>query len=236
MCSENSGSRRVVHNFVSGVASRRGGTVVMIWCKYTSTSMSSYLDRWERLMRDPDDARVWKALDWKVSWTRAKLFMLFKPLSGTSWSSERKIINKKVNLLVQFCKKYGMVINEKKTKLMVINGSPIDKEPIIALHSRFINKNSDLPFAIKKRVFDACLLSAILYGYAWLETGKVERTTVAEGSEGVKLYRAVTSFLPTPMIMSVPCGVCPLITQCDDVGDITPLKCEYMKDWLEKWN
>ena len=124
-------------------------------------------------------------------------------------ATNRKIINKKVNLLVQFCKKYGMVINEKKTKLMVINGSPIDKEPIIVnrliikycdlymylgspftsdgslssavkAHARekmahfhkcigFINNNSDLPFAIKKRVFDACLLSAILYGCeSWL--------------------------------------------------------------------
>ena len=27
--------------------------------------MSSYLSRWERLLCDPDDARVWKALDWK---------------------------------------------------------------------------------------------------------------------------------------------------------------------------
>ena len=28
----------------------------------------------------------------------------------------------------------------------------------------FIEKNNDLPFIIKKRVFDACLSSAILYG------------------------------------------------------------------------
>ena len=27
-----------------------------------------------------------------------------------------------------------------------------------------LKKNSDIPFAIKKRVFDACLISAILYG------------------------------------------------------------------------
>ena len=33
----------------------------------------------------------------------------------------------------------------------------------------FIGKNNDLPFVIKKRVFDACLLSALLYGCeSWL--------------------------------------------------------------------
>ena len=105
--------------------------------------------------------------------------------------------------------RYGMVINEKKTKLMVINGIAEDKEPLIfnnlsikycnmyiylgspftsdglltsvvKAHAQekmadfhkfisFIDKNSDMPFIVKKRVFDACLLSAILYGCeSWL--------------------------------------------------------------------
>ena len=33
----------------------------------------------------------------------------------------------------------------------------------------FIEKNFDIPFVVKKRIFDACLLSAILYGCeSWL--------------------------------------------------------------------
>ena len=33
----------------------------------------------------------------------------------------------------------------------------------------FLDKNFDLPFVVKKRVFDACLLSAMLYGCeSWL--------------------------------------------------------------------
>ena len=33
----------------------------------------------------------------------------------------------------------------------------------------FVEKNSDIPFVVKKRVFDACLMSAILYGCeSWL--------------------------------------------------------------------
>ena len=45
-------------------------------------------------------------------------------------STTRENIVKKVKLLVVFCEKYGMVINESKTKLMVINGSDRDKESI----------------------------------------------------------------------------------------------------------
>ena len=46
-------------------------------------------------------------------------------------ATSREKITKKVTLLVQFCKKYGMIINESKTKLMVINGTIIDKQPIV---------------------------------------------------------------------------------------------------------
>ena len=124
-------------------------------------------------------------------------------------ATSRENIIKKVNLLIQFCEKYGMVINEQKTKLMVINGNNTDRDSItvnrisinhcdtytylgspftsdgslssaVKVHAQermvhfhkfiaFINKNYDLPFVIKKRVFDACLLSAILYGCeSWL--------------------------------------------------------------------
>ena len=46
-------------------------------------------------------------------------------------ATSRANIIKKVKLLIKFCEKYGMVINESKTKLMVINGSCSDKDPII---------------------------------------------------------------------------------------------------------
>ena len=102
-----------------------------------------------------------------------------------------------------------MFINEDKTKLMVINGSLIDKLPIfvnriaikhcdtytylgspftsdgllssvVKFHVQekmahfhkflaFLDKNFELPFIIKKRIFDACFLSTILYGCeSWL--------------------------------------------------------------------
>lgn len=43
----------------------------------------------------------------------------------------REIIIKKFNILAEFCKKYGMVINEIRTKLMVINGTDEDNREIV---------------------------------------------------------------------------------------------------------
>ena len=124
-------------------------------------------------------------------------------------ATSRENLVSKVHLLIQFCNKYGMIINENKTKLMVINGNATDKDPIsinnltikhcdlyiylgspftsdgsltsvVKAHTldkmahfnkfiAFIEKNSDIPFLVKKRVFDACLLSAFLYGCeSWL--------------------------------------------------------------------
>ena len=141
-----------------------------------------------------------------LSWLHLLILMDDTVLLATS----RENMKKKVKLLMDFCDKYGMVVNEKKTKLMVVNGSATDKEPIIIknlsikhcdlyiylgspftsdgvtssaikAHAQekiahfykfilFLGKNSDLPFIIKKRVFDACLLSALLYGCeSWLD-------------------------------------------------------------------
>ncbi|KAG7165625.1 DNA-directed RNA polymerase III subunit RPC6-like, partial [Homarus americanus] len=67
--------------------------------------------------------------------------------------------------------------------------------------------------------------------------GKAEQSIAAEGTQGVKLYRAVTSFLPTPALMMIPFSTSAhrldLIKECDDVGNVTPVKCRYMKEWLE---
>ena len=38
---------------------------------------------------------------------------------------------KKLELLDEYCKTSGMRINESKTKLMVVNGTPMDKIPFV---------------------------------------------------------------------------------------------------------
>ena len=45
--------------------------------------------------------------------------------------ASREVIIKKLVILTEFCEKYGMVVNELKTKLSVINGSKEDMETII---------------------------------------------------------------------------------------------------------
>ena len=46
-------------------------------------------------------------------------------------ATSREKIVEKVQLLQDYCKENGMKVNASKTKLMVINGGPMDKIPII---------------------------------------------------------------------------------------------------------
>ena len=124
-------------------------------------------------------------------------------------STTKEGMKSKIKILHEFCISHGMIINESKTKFMVVNSSNEDKEPIlcdnnvigysnlyiylgspftddgspstaIKQHANnkmchvlkfvsFVTRNNDIPFLIKRKIFDAALMSAILYGSeSWL--------------------------------------------------------------------
>ena len=119
-------------------------------------------------------------------------------------STTREGIIEKFRKCQNFSKKYGMTINESKTKFMAINNAEEDKAKIvshgvtvkycasyiylgapitddgsynsvISSHVKhkmrhvvkfysFLNRNPDLPFVMKERVAEACVMSTLLYG------------------------------------------------------------------------
>ncbi len=46
-------------------------------------------------------------------------------------ATSRDMCLRKMNIVMDYCREYGMVLNEKKTKFMVIRGTDRDKEPLI---------------------------------------------------------------------------------------------------------
>eukprot|EP00116_Pleurobrachia_bachei_P009088 sb/3469350/ len=64
--------------------------------------------------------------------------------------------------------------------------------------------------------------------------GFVCRTyTLGEGGKRMTFYRAIKHQPLTSGVSRVPCGVCPLTTQCTPGGLVSPSSCKYMKEWLE---
>lgn len=51
--------------------------------------------------------------------------------------------------------------------------------------------------------------------------------------DGTYLYKAVESLLPPEGLVQTPCGICPVINNCSNVGSVTPKTCAYMSEWLE---
>ncbi|CAG0881056.1 unnamed protein product [Cyprideis torosa] len=56
---------------------------------------------------------------------------------------------------------------------------------------------------------------------------------VIVGSE--KCYRRVHLPFPEPGLSKVPCGVCPLVNSCSNVGSVTPKSCDYMNQWVDNF-
>lgn len=60
--------------------------------------------------------------------------------------------------------------------------------------------------------------------------GRAQRVLQVDGSY---LYKAVDSLIPPEGLVQTPCGICPVISNCSDVGSITPKTCAYLQEWLE---
>lgn len=144
-------------------------------------------------------------LDGFLAWLHVMVMMDDTVLLSTT----REGIQRKIEILCDFCTSHGMIVNTGKTKFMVINGSDEDKELIncrnnhvgycnqyiylgspfsddgspstaIKIHAAnkmchalkfisFVSRNNDVPFLVKKKVFDAALMSALIYGSeSWL--------------------------------------------------------------------
>ena len=144
-------------------------------------------------------------LDGFLSWLHIVVMMDDTVLLATS----KQGMKNKIKLMYDFCTSHDMIVNNTKTKFMVVNGNAVDKEPIelngniidyckqyiylgspftedgspstaIKIHANnkmchvlkfiyFVNRNNDVPFMIKNKIFDAALMSTILYGCeSWL--------------------------------------------------------------------
>ncbi|PSC67959.1 DNA-directed RNA polymerase III subunit RPC6 [Micractinium conductrix] len=62
--------------------------------------------------------------------------------------------------------------------------------------------------------------------------GKIEQI---EEDDGDRHYRMMLMRIPesTPLT-SIPCGVCPVFSECVEGGKISPATCTYYQDWLEQ--
>ncbi|XP_045602890.1 DNA-directed RNA polymerase III subunit RPC6 isoform X2 [Procambarus clarkii] len=202
-----------------------------IWAREIRARSNLHLNTVEKVLRKLDSKKLIKSFN-SVAAPKKKTYLLYnlepdRSLTGGAWYSDQHFDSEFVDILNQQCWRF---LEQRAVRARQVAGGPIAVRNASYVASKEVLKHIT-ELGITKVQLSMEDIEAILETLVF--DGKAERSVATEGTQGVKLYRAVISFLPTPALMTIPCGVCPLIKECDDVGNVTPVKCRYMKEWLE---
>ncbi|XP_046751042.1 probable DNA-directed RNA polymerase III subunit RPC6 [Diprion similis] len=213
---------KVVYNIIEE-AGNKG-----IWIRdirFKSNLMPTQLNK---ILKSLETKKFIKAVK-SVAASKKKVYMLYnlepdRSVTGGAWYQDQDFEAEFVDILNQQCYRF---LEQKKDSTKNCNDGPIGARNIAFASSKEVWKFiSDLGISkVKLSVEDLeMILNTLIYD------GKVERTLSSDGSN---LYRAVEPLLSPPGLIRTPCGVCPVRKNCCDIGEITPKKCHYIKEWLE---
>ncbi|XP_014255190.1 probable DNA-directed RNA polymerase III subunit RPC6 [Cimex lectularius] len=186
-----------------------------------------------KILKSLENKKIIKAVK-SVTAYKKKVYMLFElepdsTLTGGSWYSDQDFESEFVDVLNQQCYRYLIEIKQKYE----MDPSNVKKGPVA-----FYNQISVHPKQVCKFISDLgiskiplseedikTILDTLLYD------GKVERRVTLNGDY---TYRAVNSIVDSPGLVSLPCGVCPVIKECNDNGVVSPFMCPYLTTWGKK--
>ncbi|XP_011303497.1 DNA-directed RNA polymerase III subunit RPC6 [Fopius arisanus] len=193
--------------------------------------------RWKANLPVTQTGKIIKSLESKklikpvksVAAGRKVVYMLYnlepdRSVTGGAWYQDQDFEAEFVDVLNQQCYRF---LELKREEMKTVRGGPIIARNVTFASSKEVWQFiSDLGISkVNLSVEDLeMILNTLVYD------GKVERTVSADGDT---IYRAITSIVTTPGLILTPCGMCPVRKNCCDLGDVTPLKCQYLTDWLD---
>lgn len=146
-------------------------------------------------------------------------------VTGGAWYQDQDFEAEFVDILNQQCYRY---LEQRQTEAKEVSGGPLLCRNKSYVTPKEVHKFiSDL--GISKVQLSVSDLETILY--TLVLDGKAERTVSNDGSF---LYRAIESLLPSPGLVKITCGVCPVVNRCADIGLFTPKSCNYLSEWLDE--
>ncbi|KAK4289934.1 hypothetical protein Pmani_012264 [Petrolisthes manimaculis] len=208
-----------------------------IWAREIRAKSNLHLNTVEKVLRKLESKKLIKSFN-SVMAPKKKSYLLYelepdRSLTGGAWYSDQQFDSEFVDILNQQCCRF---LEDKLSTARQVAGGPMAVCNTSYVSSKDVLKHITAIGITKVRLTIEdieTILETLVYD------GKVERSIGGAGAsvggeDGgvVKLYRIVSSLLPTPNIITIPCGVCPLIKECYHVGNVTAVKCRYMKEWL----
>lgn len=213
---------RIIYNIIE-----EGGSTG-IWIRDIRTKSNLIMQQLNKILKNLESRKLIKAVK-SVNASKKKVYMLFnlepdRSITGGVWFQDSDFEAEFVDVLNQQCLRFLQMRREAAKKL---------KEGPIAVQMKAFCTVAEVhgfisELGISKIKLDEEDLETILKTVVY--DGKAQRVLQVDGSY---LYKSVDSLLPPEGLVQTPCGICPVIGNCSDVGSITPKTCAYMSEWLE---
>ncbi|KAG1650907.1 DNA-directed RNA polymerase III subunit RPC6 [Nymphon striatum] len=204
-----------------------------IWIRDLRIKCNIPLNRAQKIVKNFLSKKLIKEIKC-VNAPRKKYYMLYdiKPhqsVTGGIWYSDQEFEYEFIDILNQQCFRY---LKQRRDNVKLDKSDPVSQK-----NSSFASLPEVCKYIADTGISKVTLseedieeiLNSLIYDR------KVEKSIVPStdgSSENIKLFRVVEPMLPTAGLMRIPCGVCPVFSDCQPNGVISPTTCVYMKDWL----
>lgn len=166
-----------------------------------------------------------------VTASKKKVYMLYnvdpdRTVTGGAWySSDQDFEAEFVDVLSQTCLSY---LNDRQSKAKSIALASARLRSASATCDEVLDFIDSLKISKVKLSKDEieAILQSLIYD------GQVEQAVVSALDGNTKAYRVSRPYVQSTGLMHMPCGTCPVQSDCHDDGEVTPLKCIYFEDWF----
>lgn len=213
---------RIIYNIIE-----EGGNTG-IWIRDIRGKSNLIMTQLNKILKNLETRKLIKAVK-SVNASKKKVYMLYnlepdRSITGGAWYQDSDFEAEFVDVLNQQCLRFLQMRRESAKKL---------KEGPIAVQMKALCTVTEVhefisELGISKIKLDEEDLETILKTVVY--DGKAQRVLQADGTY---LYKSVDCLLPPEGLVQTPCGICPVISNCSDVGSIKPKTCAYMTEWLE---
>ncbi|XP_074104213.1 RNA polymerase III subunit F [Cotesia typhae] len=200
-----------------------------VWVRDIRKQCQLYDTKLDKVLKSLDSKKLIKEIKSIAAGGKKKLYMLYnlephRSVTGGAFYQGRDFETEYVDILTQ---QSHLFLTKKREEAEKLDIGPLAlRKMSYVSHKEVAKYISDLNVSKVElsEVEVISLLNSLYYD------GKVDRSVNGHGDI---IYGAIPYLIPTPGLMKTPCGFCPVRRNCNDLGDVTPLKCSYFNEWLD---
>lgn len=201
-----------------------------IWLREIRYQSNLSMTALNKVIKAMEGKKTIKAIK-SVTASKKKVYMLYnldpdRSVTGGAWySSDQDFEAEFVDVLSQTCVSY---LSERQQSAKSLPLASARLRAASATCDEMLDHIASLKISkvqLSKEEIRT-ILQSLIYD------GQVQETVISSSEGSDKAYRLTGGFVRTTGLMHMPCGVCPVMSDCHDEGPVTPTKCIYFADWF----